>query len=104
MSERKPVWQRVLDAPMDESGNDAHAETIGEYLHILMETLWVDGNFSGKRPFGNSGWKYEIYEALVEAELVEGSFDSGGYLGEIDEDVADQLILDAIAEVFRDRH
>lgn len=100
----EPLWRQVLDAPMDESGNDANAETVGEYLHILLETLWTqEHQFSGKRPFGNSSWKFEIYEALIQAGLIRGSFDDQGFVEDVDDEQADQLILDAIAEVFRAR-
>jgi len=64
----------VLDTPMQE--NDAGAATVGEYLVALLRQLWSDGSeFSGKRPFGNSGWDNELAEALVRAGLVKGVID-----------------------------
>jgi hypothetical protein len=48
--------------------NDPEADTIGEYLIELSSAVWSVGEcFSGKRPFGNSGWYHEIYQALCEA-------------------------------------
>lgn len=57
---------KILQTSMGE--NDADAETIGEYLIKLSATCWdEEDGFSGKRPFGNSGWVYELYTALAHA-------------------------------------
>jgi hypothetical protein len=62
-------YKEVLDTPMEE--NDAGASTVGEYLVILLGMVWNEGeSFSGKRPFGNSGWEHEIYEALKNVGLI----------------------------------
>lgn len=59
--------------------------TIKQYLFNLLTTLWREGeSFSGKRPFGNSGWEYDLYHPLVEAGLIKGRIDSDGYLDECD--------------------
>jgi hypothetical protein len=77
--------------------NDAGATTVGEYLVRLLEELWTTGEgFSGKRPFGNSNWEWEVYEALVKARFVEGTLDEDGYLEDADSKKADALILEAI--------
>lgn len=48
--------------------NDANARTVGEYLIMLSQKCWQETEgFSGKRPFGNSGWDFEIYQALAAA-------------------------------------
>lgn len=79
--------------------NDADANTVGEYLAKLLQTLWVEGeSFSGKRPFGNSGWEYEIYKALVTAKVVKGEIDEYGDLLDADTRSADKIILDTIIE------
>ena len=60
----------ALDIPL--SGNDAAAKTVREYLSILLSTLWEQGDrFDSKRPFGNSGWKYDLIYPLIEAGRVE---------------------------------
>ena len=47
--------------------------TVREYLHKLLETLWIEGEgFSSKRPFGNSGWENDLIIPLVKAGFVEG--------------------------------
>lgn len=53
--------------------------TIREYLCALLTKLWEQGEgFSGKYPFGNSGWEYDLYAALIGAGAVEGSLDEYG--------------------------
>lgn len=53
--------------------------TVREYLRTLLMTLWEEGEgFSGKRPFGNSGWEYNIYNPLVKAGLLPGTIDDDG--------------------------
>ena len=67
--------QEILDIPMKE--NDAGAKTVGEYLIMLLliDQLWCEGEgFSGKRPFGNYGWEYELYHALACANAIEANF------------------------------
>src|ERR1700747_1679685 len=91
----------VLHCPMGK--NDAQAATIGEFLGLLLSTLWLeDEGFSGKRPFGNSGWKWQVYEAMVQNNLASGTIvEDEGYLYLEDfsyeeELKADELILQAI--------
>lgn len=55
--------------------NDAEADTVREYLCRLAEgvALFEEG-FSGKRPFGNSGWqKSELHAALVYGGAIDGA-------------------------------
>jgi hypothetical protein len=49
--------------------------TIRDYMKELLATLFREGEgFSGKRPFGNSGWEYDVIEPLVRAGAVRGTF------------------------------
>lgn len=85
--------------PMQE--NDAGAKTIGEYLKILLLTLWdKEEGFSGKRPFGNSGWQYEVYTALISAKVVNGKLDECGYVDDVDYHTADNVVREIIIGVF----
>lgn len=85
----------VLRVPMGD--NDASAETIREYLVALLEELWDAGEgFSGKRPFGNSSWQHELYQALVAVGFIEGKIDEDGYIEECDDEAGDLLIKKAI--------
>ena len=85
----------ILSLPMDE--NDGGAATIRDYLKGLLSKLWLEGEgFSGKRPFGNSGWDFELYKPLIKAGLVMGKLDGDGYIEDLDNKAADKLIFEAI--------
>lgn len=93
------IEEEVLAARLSEN-NDAGVETVREYLFKLLYDVWLyDEGFDGKRPFGNSGWKWELYIALIRAGIVNGSFDEYGYVDEFSDEErgrADSLIFDAI--------
>jgi len=85
----------ILDLLMEE--NDADAVTVRDYLKALLTELWIEEEgFSGKRPFGNSGWQYDVYTALIKSDMVEGTLDEDGYIEDCDSEEADKLILEAI--------
>ena len=87
--------------PMGE--NDANAATIGEYFKKLLLTLWEEQEgFSGKRPFGNSGWDYDIYAALIKAGAIPGKLDDDGYVDEVDYSKADAAVKSIIESIFTD--
>lgn len=76
--------------------------TIRSYLQELLTTLWREGEgFSSKRPFGNSGWKYELYEALVKGGAIEGEIDFEGY-ATYSPTQANDVITQCITYAFRD--
>jgi len=91
----------ILDLAMEE--NDADAATIRDYLKELLVMVWEkDESFSGKRPFGNSGWKYDIYRTLATHKLIEAEIDEDGDVIDIkrsEHAKADQLISEAIASL-----
>lgn len=68
--------------------------TIREFLVQLLETLWEEEEgFSGKRPFGNSGWQGDVERALVRAGAVPGRLDEYGDLDGVDPlNVAETMI------------
>lgn len=93
--EERKTTASVINLPL--GPNDAQAATIGEYLRALLLAVWEEGEgFSGKRPFGNGGWEFTLYEALVKAGMVEGKLDQFGYLVSCDERQADKIIAEAI--------
>lgn len=52
--------------------------TFRQYFHDLLETLYEeDEGFSGKRPFGNSGWDYSLRLGLVNIGAVVGDYEDG---------------------------
>lgn len=90
--------EQALDAPI---GCNGQPGTLRDYLRILLLTLWEEQDgFSGKRPFGDSGWDNDIFEALVRAGVVDGELDEDGYLEDVDEDAANELVRAAIEAVF----
>lgn len=75
------------------SGDLSQTITVQGYLLALLAQLWEEEEgFSGKRPFGNSGWKYDVYGALVKAGVVTGVLDADGYVDTCDHDAADTVI------------
>ncbi len=76
--------------------------TIGDFLKELLCRVWVEGDeFSGKRPFGNSDWQYEVYEILINNGVINGVVDEDGYIVSLPSSEvkkADKIILDIIVE------
>jgi hypothetical protein len=88
--------QQLLDLALPD--NDSGAHTVRGYLIALLTELWrEEGNFSGKAPFGNSGWQYDLYVPMVKAGMVPGRFDENDELQDFDYRPADKLIMQAIA-------
>lgn len=97
MSDVNPeTIQRLLALELPQ--NDSGASTVRGYLTALLTALWREQEgFSGKRPFGNSGWDYDVYGPMVKAGFVRGKLDADGYIDSLDEAAAERLILAAIA-------
>lgn len=85
---------------------DARTNSIRGYLEQLLSTLWADGeSFSGKRPFGNSGWDYDLYLPLLVMGAVGGEWDEDddGYpfIVSVDEIEANRLVFKLIEHCFK---
>lgn len=66
----------ALDARFDSSDLEG---TVRDYLYQLLDTLWSEQeSFSGKRPLGNSGWEYDVYEPLIRGRFITGTVDEYG--------------------------
>lgn len=88
--------KEILALPMLQP-NDAEVDNIRGYLVKLLLTLWAkQEGFSGKRPFGNSGWYHDLYKPLIAANLIDGEFDEDGFIQSCDDVKAEQLIKLAI--------
>ena len=76
--------------------------TMRGHLHELLSTMWDQGEgFSGKRPFGNSGWEAEIFQPLIKAGYIKGELDEYGAINSIaDEDQANIFVFDMIRAAF----
>lgn len=89
----------ALDLRFDSDAGDNG--TIRDYLYKLLETLWLEGEgFSGKRPFGNSGWEYDLFEPLIAAGYIEGSLDSSGGVDSVNCTQGSKFVLSLIAAAF----
>lgn len=72
--------QQVLDLPLGEN-DDSGQTTVRGYLVELLRLVWRDGEgFDGKRPFGNSGWEWDLSSVLAEAGMVAHTRDASGGL------------------------
>lgn len=85
----------ILDLPMGE--NDANAETVRGYFKALLRQILIeDEGFSGKRPFGNSGWFGDLEAALVKGKAVKGKIDEYGDVEKVDSRAALKKLLAAV--------
>lgn len=95
------IVQAALDLKFRRKDGDSGAKTLREYLQRLLSELWREEEcFSGKRPFGNSGWQWDVYRELVAANLVNGQLDEDGNLDDFDSDAGEVLMQAVIAKVF----
>jgi hypothetical protein len=98
------LMDKVLSTPIHyELGHG----TIRDYLRNLLLRLWdEDEGFSGKRPFGNSGWYLDLVYALAKNELLTGlEIDEDGFVEFLPEDqqkIGYGLITDAINHIFKE--
>jgi hypothetical protein len=80
--------------------NDAEAATIRDYMKALLRGVLTETEgFSGKRPFGNSGWEWDMHKPLVKAGLVTGTLDADGFIEGHDRKAADALLLQAVDDL-----
>lgn len=96
-----PILERVLDCPIS---YELGTKTVKDYLYDLLKTLWdEEESFSGKRPFGNSGWALDLAYALAKQGIVEAQLDEDGDVDSFSSEEkrkAYSLIEDAITFVF----
>lgn len=71
--------------------------SIRQYFEALFLKVWEENEgFNGKRPWGNSGWDYDVYVPLIKAGLIEGELDEDGCIVKLDESVANKWVSDNI--------
>lgn len=76
---------------------DLDEVTLRDYLKRLLSTLIEEEeSFSGKRPFGNSGWICDPITALIKVGAIKGDLDSDGYYEDCDMESAKNALLLAI--------
>lgn len=92
----EPTPTQVLDLPLDPNKGPGAASVRG-YLTALLTALWHHGeDFGSKRPFGNSGWQYDVYVPLMKAGYIGGKLDEDGDVEACDYRAGDRLIASAI--------
>jgi len=75
--------------------------TVRDYLFKLIEKLWAQGEgFNSKRPFGNSGWEYDLYNPLVAGGFVPGEVDEDGRVDTFDKEEAEAYVFELISAAF----
>ena len=108
---------KIINAKCDEHGiGDKHPDrcdilnmtvktgdfegTLKELLKKITLMVWMDGEgFSGKRPLGQSGWKFDVYKALIENGHIPGKLDKDeGYVEECDCLEADRMVAKLIED------
>ena len=96
------MTERYLEALEVRFDSDAGDNiTVRDYFRILLSTLWSEKEgFSGKRPFGNSSWEYELYEPLVKGGFIPGTLDEDGILFDVDYKFANQYVQQLIMVAF----
>lgn len=104
VSEGEVMRHPVLDLPMrSDVAETEGVETIRAYLGKLLSTLWDEGeSFSGKRPFGDSGWEYDLIAVLVDHKLIKGTLDDFGginTMSDAEEAKGKKLIASAIKDM-----
>jgi hypothetical protein len=73
------------------------------YIKLLLLTLWEEKeSFSGKRPFGNSGWDYYIAASLIEIFPNLGKLNEDGYVDEVDDDLVNDYVAQIIEYIFKE--
>lgn len=94
------TYQRALAVRFDSDAGENLS--VREYLQKLLETLWEEQEgFSGKRPFGNSGWDFELYVPLIREKFITGALDEYGYVAEFHLEEAQAFVAALIREVFK---
>ena len=76
--------------------------TVREFFKELLTALFKEGEcFSGKRPFGNSGWDYDLCVCLAQNEIISGTTSEyGGFTDwDYDSKEANAKILELIKEL-----
>lgn len=87
-----------LDAFLDQDFKsiDLGDMTPRRYFGELLITLWDNGeSFSGKRPFGNSGWESDLAIPAILSKAIAGEVEDG-WAEDYDSDEYDLLVAAAI--------
>jgi hypothetical protein len=93
------IYDKALDLRFNH--HDLGDVSLREFYCNLLLKLWEDPyGFSGKKPYGNSGWDEPVYAALIKAGVMSGEFDSEGYIKRCDFDEGSEFVSKMIAHAF----
>ena len=91
-------YDKILDT--EYYFKDAEVNSLREYLHKLLDTLWDYGEgFSSKRPFGNSGWEEDIFHYLAHMGAIESRKEEDEYVW-YDSTAGGRLVFELIKYIF----
>jgi len=90
-------YDKILASPYDET------TSIKQQLQKLLKKVMKEQEcFSGKRPFGDGCYYFEIYAALAKAGVTFIMLDEDGYVNDLDDKKTTNLIDELIDHIFRD--
>ena len=76
---------------------ESETVTLKQYFHMLLLKLWISEEvFDGRRPWGNSGWTYDVFVVLIKNGLIPGKIDNEGFVEEVDVDEAKAFVITEI--------
>lgn len=93
--------KEILDLEF-ESSDLGRTVTIREFFKELLTALFKDSEgFNGKRPFGNSGWEYDLCARLAQCGIINGDISEccGFTNWDYNENEAKSKILELIKEL-----
>lgn len=99
MTNKKLTPAEALDLEFDH--DEIGGTTIRGYFIELLTNLWRQGEgFSGKRPFGDSGWEHDLEVPLVKSGCVNGTIKNEGdedepywYVEDLDRKAYDKFVF-----------
>lgn len=91
--------KQILDLQF-ESRDLEQVITIREFFKKLLTTLFEQGEtFNGKRPFGNSGWDWDLKICLCQNSIIEATYSEKYDDWDFDTEEVDNKILELIKEL-----
>lgn len=90
----------ILDLPVKRHDLGATLSMRGFFERLFIK-LWEEAEgFNSKRPYGNSGWKYDVYATLIKHGVIEGELDEDGCVKQLDEEMASNYVVNEILYPF----
>ena len=71
--------KKILDLPLPENNGPEEKDVRGFLKALLHRMIELGEGFSGKRPFGDSGWEGDLEWALIKGNVIDGTIDEDNY-------------------------